>query len=258
MEEIWQDRQVIYRCQDSLEGILTGVYNVYEDKTARENAILSLTDEAFLFAEERVVTPDAEKTGKVVRTLIRQFGYDDYESICFALSTPEEDKAQAVFRTIAAGIDRKTGTGELLHNLADENIHRCFKLARAASREHCHLQGFLRFEELENGILYSRFEPKNNLLTFLLPHFADRFPMEDFVIYDAGRGIFGVHPKGKKWYLMQGAEPEIKDSEEEICYKELFRHFCDKIAIQERYNPKLQRNMLPLHFREYMPEFKHE
>lgn len=247
---------VVYRCQDSLEGVFTGIYRVYEDKVSREDALLSLTMDPFLFGEDRVVEPDPVRTQKVVRTLITRFGMEDYHSLCFTLSTPEMEKAQWVFHTVARGLERKTVPGHLMDDLADDQICSCFKAARNASREHCHLRGFTRFEELENGIMYARIAPKNNILTFLMPHFADRFPMEDFVLYDAGRGMFGIHPSGGRWYLMQGEEPEVKNSREEKVFQDLFRHFCDRIAIKERKNLDLQQNLLPLRFREFMTEFQ--
>ena len=94
-------------------------------------------------------------------------------------------------------------------------------------------------------------------------HFADRFPMEDFLLFDAGRYLFGVHPAGRPWYTLQGkdawervqSETE-KLSTAELHYRELFRSFCHTIAIKERENRDLQRNMLPLRFQEYMVEFR--
>ena len=124
-----------------------------------------------------------------------------------------------------------------------------------------HLLGFVRFEELENGILFTRIAPKNNVVIFLMPHFADRFPAENFMIYDEKRELYGIHPSGKHWYLAQGKEfaskrTEWQLSDREQQYQELFRYFCHKIAIKERENKELQRNMLPLRFQEYMVEFK--
>ena len=42
----------------------------------------------------------------------------------------------------------------------------------------------------------------------------------------------------------------------EETYQELFKQFCDSIAIEARINPKLQMNMLPLRFRPNMTEFQ--
>lgn len=250
----------IYQCEDSLEGIFTAIYNTYEDKCDRMDTVISLTDELYLFAEYVPVISDNTKAIKVMNTLRRKFGEEDYMKICMALASPDTEKAQALYRTIAAGLATNCPAGHLLDNLADDYINRVFFLSRAANNEFLHLRGFIRFAELDNGIMYAAIGPKNNVLTFLMPHFADRFPMENFMIYDEGRRLFGIHPAGKNWYLMQNSEIEMREenlqySDGELEYRELFRHFCRTIAIKERKNLELQRNMLPLRFREYMIEF---
>jgi probable DNA metabolism protein len=302
----------IYRCQDSLESIFTAIYNVYEDKRDVSETRLSLTDEPMLFATDIPVEEDIDKVHKVIRSLKRYFGEDNYLHICYALSSSSPQKAQAVFGTIAAGLTHRRSErgdqrhkmtadigaqmhhsarpgsdsqqGHLFDNLADDSIHLAFTLGKAAANEHHLLLGFLRFQELEDGILFAKIGPKNNIMTFLMPHFADRLPGENFVVYDDGRNFFGVHPAGKAWYLVDGqveGESETGDgarsqtmhrtadyameglsdgfesrwSKEEREYQELFRSFCHRIAIKERKNLKCQRNMLPLRFQEYMLEF---
>lgn len=280
---------IVYQCEDSLESIFTAIYNSYQEHRDHNDTRICLDQEYYLFAEYVPVTADREKAAKVIRTLKRRFGEADYQSICYALSAPDGDKAQAVYQTIVKGLAKGTRQGHLLDNLTDDDCNRAFALSRAAGREANHLYGFLRFEEVQNGILYAKIGPKNNLLTFLMPHFADRFPMENFIIYDDKRNLFAVHPAGQEWYLMSGqglhltSEQEgestsegeteyaeegteqyscsnqkkglvISDKEQQI--QELFRHFCRSIAIKERENRKLQQNMLPLRFQEYMLEFK--
>ena len=38
-------------------------------------------------------------------------------------------------------------------------------------------------------------------------------------------------------------------------YEELWQAFCDSVSIEARHNEKLQKQMLPLRFRNNMPEF---
>lgn len=272
----------VYRCQDSLESIFTAIYQVYEDRHSREEVLLSLDDEPMLFSTEIAVEADESRYSKVIRTLKQRFGAEDYEDICLALSSPDPEKAQAIYGTIAAGLKSQCRSGHLFDSLADADVNKAFKLARNASRENCHLRGFTRFEELEQGIMYARIGPKNNLLTFLMPHFADRFPEENFVLYDDVRNLFGVHPAAtyqgafpsvehaamsdstvgtgcEAWYLLRGGDLSMGDlhkSAEEHKYQSLFKEFCRSIAIGERRNLELQRGMLPLRFREYMTEFQ--
>lgn len=250
---------IVYRCEDSLESIFTAIYQAYEEKRNHEDTELRLDDEPLLFAEDIVVTPNREKVLKVMRTLQRTFGEGDYYDLCMALASEDPLKAQAVYRTIVLGLRHKVSPGHLFDNLADDEVNRAFKLSRNASRECHHLKGFLRFQELDNGILYAKIGPKNNILTFLMPHFSDRLPIENFMVYDAVRNFFAIHPAGKQWYLMDGTQLDVPlqlhFSEQEQEYQALFRHFCRSITIKERENWELQRNMLPLRFREYMIEF---
>ena len=68
----------VYRCEDSLEGIFTAIYNIYEDKCDHSDTGISLTGELFLFAEYIDVTTDITKAMKVVNTLKRRLGEEDY------------------------------------------------------------------------------------------------------------------------------------------------------------------------------------
>lgn len=248
----------IYRCEDSLEGIFTAIYRVYEEHRSREEVLLTLDDELRLFSTVTVVEPDEERFQKVIRTLRRDFGEKDYEYLCLALASTDEEKAQAVYATVAAGLRSGCGAGHLFDNLADTQVNKAFRLAQNASRESMRMWEFVRFEELENGILYSKIKPKNNVLVFSMPHFADRFPQEHFVLHDVGRDLFGVHPAGEEWFLLRGEKgsPDLPVSASEEKYQLLFKEFCRSIAIDERRNLQIQRGMLPLRFREYMTEFR--
>lgn len=252
---------IVYQCEDSLEGIFTAIYNAYEEKRDHRDTAISLTEELFLFAEYVKVITDEEKARKVARTLRKRFGEADYQWLCLALASRDVAKAQAVYQTVVEGLRNAAVSGHLFDNLANDAIHRVFALGREVQNECHHFKEFVRFQELENGILYSRIAAKNNVLVFLMPHFADRFPIENFMIYDENRDLLALHPAGKPWYLLRGAEnPEESEafrfSERETEYQELFRCFCRRIAIKERVNLELQRNMLPLRFRAHMVEFQ--
>lgn len=251
---------IVYRCEDTLESVFTAIYQAYEERRNHDDVLLSLTDDPIFFGEDVTVRADQEKTRKVMRTLRQRFGPEDCGRLCMALASENPDKAQAVYRTVVQGLRGRSRPGHLFDNLADNDVHRAFALARGVSTETGHQKQFLRFQELENGVLYARIGPKNDVLAFLMPHFADRLPIENFVIYDEKRILFGIHPAKEAWYLLRGEETDrpsaLRYSAAEQGYQELFRQFCHTIAIEERRNRKLQRGMLPLRFREYMVEFQ--
>lgn len=200
-----QQNTLILLCEDSLEGIFTGVYEAYALRRPLSEIRLQAGEETTyrLFSEYRHVAPDAGKTEKVVRTLQRRFGMKDYEILCLALSSGDEDKAQAIFGTVAWGL--KNGCrGRILSHLTNPDVHRVMEMSRYARNEMHHLQGFLRFQEIEGGILYAAIAPQNHVLPFLAEHFSDRFPMENFLIHDERRDMYAVHPAGKAWFLVAG------------------------------------------------------
>lgn len=251
-------------CEDTLEGVFTGIYEAYARHYNREKIRLQvMEDENYrLFAEYVRIESNPEKAVKVMRTLRDKLGEDAYKDVCLALTTDDREKAQVVFRTVELGLGMRNG--RIMDHLSDDNVRRVMELSRAANNELMHLRGFLRFQELQNGILYAKIGPRDDILSLLAPHFADRMTMENFMIYDHKRRQIVVHPSGADWYLMKNVNGDIledidmlgeafSDKEEE--YQELFRYFCNKISIKERENRALQLSMLPLRFQKYMTEF---
>jgi len=249
-------------CEDSLEGIFSGIYDAYASKRPHPEVHLLVGEEENLrlFAEYREIPADSGKAVKVARTINREFGTEGYMAVCRALASADAEKGEAIYKMVVAGLSM-CDPREIMGNLSHRHVMKVFELARFSANEAHFLTEFIRFRELENGILYARCGPKNNVITFVMPHFADRLPLENFVIHDEVRGIYGLHPARKDWYVvtdearnMPGALAE-GFSEDEKKYSELFTSFFHTIAINERKNLKLQRNMLPLRYREYMTEF---
>ena len=249
-------------CEDSLEGVFTGIYDAYLKRKphAQVHLCVGQEDNYRLFAVYEQCLPDETKAVKVARTIGRELGREAYMAICRALASPEPDKGEAVYKMVVTGLSMKNKK-QVMGNLKDPFIRRVFELARFTANEaHYHVE-FLRFKELENGILYAQMGPKNNLITFVVPHFADRLPLENFVIHDTLREIYALHPAKGDWYLATGNGGEAPGenmvySRGEEKYSELFTHFFHTIAIKERRNYGLQRNMLPLRYRKYMTEFQ--
>ncbi len=247
-------------CEDSLEGVFTGIYDAYALREGHVHNHIQIGEEENLrlFASYLYIRPDCVKTKKVAETIQKRLGTEVYYSICRALATQDAGKGQAVYQTVVDGITNGYGR-RVLEHLTNPFVELLFRLSRNAANEIHHLLEFVRFEELRQGILYSKIGPKCNVVSFLMPHFADRLPLENFVIYDEKRDLYGVHPAGGEWYLVSGLEEPVGESaprsEKEEAYRELFTMFCQTIAIRERKNLKLQQQMLPLRFQEYMVEF---
>ncbi|MCD8039208.1 MAG: TIGR03915 family putative DNA repair protein [Lachnospiraceae bacterium] len=251
-------------CEDSMEGILSGVYEAYrikKEKGIESHAFIHLVtrhpDMYRLFTEYTAQETNPENADKVAGTIKARLGSECCYQLCLAMASCFEDKADAGYHTIVLGL--RTNDRRILDRLGEECVQSAFRCARASSNELCHMMEFTRFRELEGGILYAEINAKHHILPFLMPHFADRLPAENFVIYDKAADIYGLHPGMKPWYLAQGVEPDsdrLKSTDSEKEYSALFQSFCRSVAIESRMNLRLQASLLPLRFRPDMTEWK--
>ena len=251
----------VFVCEDSLDGILTGVYDAWDSRLGHSGVRLKTadTDTYELFCEYRDVKTDMEKAEKVLRTVLRRMGEEAREAICYACACPNPDKADAIYRLIARGLSMEDGA-KAIHYLQDPSIALVMKLRQKAWHEAHRMLGFLRFEELPGGVLYARMEPPYAVLPLIAPHFADRFRQENWIIHDLKRGLLALHPAGGWWVLTDDGELNQKfltgRSEREEEFQALWKTFCQTIAIEERRNPRCQQTLRPLRFRPHMNEFQ--
>lgn len=246
----------IFVCEDSLEGIFTGVYDACASRLGHRNIRLTTgePENYELFSEYITVTPSEEKTQKVIQTITSRFGMQFYESIYQAAMSGEAcaskkmDKADAIYETILLALSCGDGQKVLL-SLGEPCVYRIFELCRATNNEACRHLEVLRFAELENGVLFATIHPKDYILPYVAEHFTDRLPMENFMIYDATHQLVAVHKSSKGYMLADAADLDLdkinRYSADELEYRKLWLTFFDHIAIESRKNPSLQMQHMP-------------
>lgn len=250
----------IFLCEDSIDGIFTGIYDAWASRYGHKNIKLCINDTITyeLFSEYITVTPDSEKSEKVGCTIIARLGMEVYQDILQAVLAHDDkkknehpDKADCIYRTLLYGFSLADGH-RILQALGNPYIARVFELSRSTGNEAHHLLGFLRFQELENGVLFSTIHPKNQVISVLAEHFTDRLPQEHFMIYDATHQIAAIHKAGSRYFLTDASNlnPDVitRLSPAEKEYQKLWCDFFDSIAIEARKNPKLQSQNIPKRF----------
>lgn len=262
--------RIIYVCEDSLTGIFSGIYEVWKRKMTAEEAGLEVGDsfERRLFCEYIFCKAEERKALAVIRMIQKNLGADVYEKISYALLSADRRKAEMVFRAMleAKKLSRKD---RLMEHLGNEAVRTVFGMYRQVANEAHHYKGFVRFRELKNKTLFAKIEPKHAVLPCIAEHFADRFPQENWVIYDKTHEVFLIHEKGKRYYFLQqymcmkgdsGSDQNIAGgfSEEEMDYEALWKGFVQSISVAERENRALQNQNLPLRFRTNLVEFSKE
>ena len=252
----------IFQCEDSLDGIFTAIYDAWESGYGLMNVrieVLNGRDDCYnmeLFSEYIPVEPDEEKAEKVARSIRSKISEEAYEMVGYAAVSDSPWKADRILRFLMLGF--RVGAS-VVNRLGDDAVRDLFELRRYVGNELHLYTGFLRFSELDNGVMFAKFEPKSDLAALIMPHFANRFPDENMVIYDVKRKKAAVCREGGKWFMTEVsdeiAECVMNATDTEADYQKLWKSYFTHMAIEERINPKLQRNMLRIRFRTHMTEF---
>lgn len=255
--------QIVLLCEDDLESIYSAVFDAFTMKADPKTTHIYLDGRESMefFTEYIYVDRDEEKARKVAKALVRRFGQNVYEHMTYILCHESDKRVDVFYHVIELGLSLKYPE-TIFNHMGNKWVMEGFEMKRKASREIMHLLGFLRFEELKNGILLAKFHPKTDCILFLARHFADRLPSENFIIYDEKREKCIIHPYRGEWYLRTRVKEEDfmarDESDSQQFFAMLYKEFCRTIAIKERKNEKLQQNMLPLHFRDCMVEFSRD
>ena len=250
----------VYVCTDTITGIFSAIYDAWKTKLGQEQLgiVLKGAIDQELFCEYMEVV-ESEKKAVAVENLIKQhLGYETYWDIYHAVLSGNKEKGDAILGTMleARYVENKR---KIMDHLTNPKVRKVFELSRKVANEAHYYQEFVRFRELNNGILFSDIEPQNQILPCLGNHFSNRFPLENWMIYDKTHRMFLVHQERHPWILVLDEEPNhemIKNiSEKERTFVHLWKGFFDSIAIKERESYERQRQHLPLRYRTHVTEF---
>lgn len=246
---------LILRCEDSLEGIFTAIYDAFVYKNQMEqpytDSISITVGEGCmsLFAKEIAVVTEAYKVERTVYSIQTRLGYSVYDTLLRALCHFDEERATIVLgyliRAFAKGHD-------ISDYLADPYVMRVMELSRKVENERQKFYGFLRFRDT-GSVLVAQVEPKCNLVPLMVEHFTDRFPNENFIIYDEKRRLAAVHEAFHSCVLTAGIELEL-DQYGGDAFEVLWKQYVSSMEITQRHNEKCQNTMMPKWYRKYMFE----
>lgn len=248
----------VFVCGEEPDDIWCGIYDAWMSRLGHANVRLEPSGcDAELFCEYRDVVRSAEKAAKVTDSIRSKLSEDIYESVYKAALSQDKYRSDKIYRFLiyAFAVGPK-----VVHMLQLPAVYELFSMNRHLRGELDHMLGFTRFSQMREGVLLAKIGPKNDLTVLLAAHFADRMPQENWIIYDDNRKKAAVHQAGGGWVMVL-AESELwqerlSQETDEAVFENLWKTFHQSIAIKERENPRCQRTMLPLRFRNYMTEFR--
>lgn len=249
---------LILQCEDSLEGILTAIYDAFVEKNKRPDfrdgdiaIAIGANNTMSLFAEQREVSTDLDKAQKTLLSIQKKISYLAYKKVRSALCHFDLERGNVVLGFLIKGFPMGA---RVLENMADPYVMRVIELARKVDNESHMFCGVVRFYDL-GKFLYSEIEPKCHVLPQIMDHFADRYPNEHYVIYDKKRRVALIHLAYADSVFVSGDQWDIDLSQHEDYFERLWSQYFKSIAIEERYNPRCQNNLLPKWYRKHMVEF---
>ncbi|MDD3138987.1 MAG: TIGR03915 family putative DNA repair protein [Lachnospiraceae bacterium] len=255
------DVKQIFICNDTITGIFSAIYDAWKTGHDIDHIGIAIIDnyEQTLFCTYEKVIETSQKAVAVENLIKKNLGMDAYMDIFYATVSVDKSKGNAI---LGAMLEAKQipNSKKIMDHLSNAYVRKVFELSRNVAHEAHLFTGFVRFRELSNKVLFSEITPKNQILVCIADHFADRLPLENWMIYDKTNKVFLVHQAGKKWVLVIGEEPdlnmitEISDSEQH--FAQLWNGFCKSISIEERYSIHRQKSHLPLRYQQDMVEFQ--
>lgn len=234
----------------SFEGFLSLVYEVYYKKLKPTKIYKTLPNE-IIFEEILEIQTSEENSTKVLKAIKTKFPKPIVEKILNIFMCDSRAFEVALLEFIIIGFkDTKQ-----LFNINNSSVFYLSNLEKELFKNVHKMYAFLRFEELDDDTLYAKLECKFNVVYFLAKHFLKRFNNQNFIIHDINRKIAFI--KTKDDYSIQEVaffdEPNYSTNEEK--FQKLWKRFFKGVTIEERINPKLQQQLVPLIYRTYMSEF---
>lgn len=275
MEELYDS--IAYLYDGTLEGLFTAVFCAFERHEEPADVCRADAYQPRLSQLAVTIETSLPKADRVRKGIIRAAGRRGYRRVRRAALSDSPDAGTAVYRFIAFAMAEnakrpchrcpRRGTcrsafaspkqtscprvvGHLIDDVASPAVKPVHKLSVAVNRECEHMRQFIRFRELEGGLFYARCNPKANVVPLIMDHFAERFNVQPFIIYDENHHIAGIS-EGGDWQLVDtrdwpGHELRLPpETSGEAVMADAWRRFYRALSVDCRYNPELRRRFMP-------------
>lgn len=250
----------VFVCNDTVTGIFSAIYDAWKLNLESDQVGIALKGslEQELFCEYFEVEESAQKAIAVENLIKKHLGDEAYWHLYHAILSENVDKGDAVLGAMLAA-KKIPNSKKIMNHLSEPKVQRVFELSRKVGNEAHFFKEIVRFQELRSGVLFSKINPSNQILTCIAEHFTNRLPLENWMIYDETHRMTLLHQAGRRWLLVTGEEIDLKKikdfSEQEKKFEKLWKGVIENISIKERENLKLQRQHLPLKYRDNIVEF---
>lgn len=246
-----------YLYDGSLTGLFTTLQHILETNIQPNSICREYQFTPSLFEESQTIRTDETASTKVWERIHRLGGRLMFRNLGLVFLSEMPDFEMKIYTYLCLAIaNGKDPVDQIQH----PGVKACHSIWQRVLREVHKLKGFLRFEELEDGLLWATYAPDANISCMLAPYFARRMSNEKFMICDVKRGIgFYYNREEVEEVIIEESilkrlriNPSLRNTPD--IYAQLWRHYFEEIAITERLNPKLQMSLMPKKYWGFLTE----
>lgn len=245
----------IYLYDDTFEGLLTSIYDAFYSNGSPPTSIYgkSQTNTPLLLGNIVEISTDINKFKKVKNAIINKINFLSLKKMYFAFLSNYEDKGIIIFNYLKIAFK----LGPDVHDFLNIDVIRLVDNITKKVLNECHrFEGFIRFNQIEEKLLYSSIEPDNDILELIGDHFKNRFPREYFIIHDISRQKALIYNTNFYEIIDMDMETYEKLKFHNDEYTDLWKTYFKATTIQERKNLKLQCRMMPKRYWKHILETK--
>jgi probable DNA metabolism protein len=243
---------IVYEIENSLEGVLTAIFDSYLNKEVPDIVTSSNRYQARIDSVVRLIKTDNEKAERVKRSVMKYSSEKTIDMARVVMRSSLLSKSTVVFNYLRKIIEEKR---EIALDLGSSETVDFNEIRNKVMLENHRHKGFLRFSETTNGVLYAHFTPDNDIIELLVPHFVKRFKYRAFAIHDIRRNKLALYDKKKVVFTTPTEPISVYVGETELECRSLFKNYFDAVNIKSRKNTRQQRGYLPLRYTKNMTEF---
>lgn len=241
---------LIYKYDGSFEGLMCCVFESYERNEVPDKIYGPDYFQLTFFPVKEIQT-DEKKAQRVLSSIPKKMSSKTLFFVKRCFLTCLEQKEWYILMFLRLGYEHGA---KILNMISNDIVNALFRAENNLANEAHLYTGFIRFSVI-NNILATQIDPKNFVLPILGKHFANRYPSEQFIIYDSTHGMALVYDtKAVHICPMEDFVIPAPDASE-LEYRKLWQMFYNTIAVPGRENPKCRMSHMPKRYWKYMTEF---
>lgn len=245
---------------ESFEGFLTAVFEVYEYKLPDVTIVKQSICNATIFGQQRSVVTDDAKAKRVWKGLHQHISKEAVTALYHTWLSEVDNVEQVLLQYMRYAFSKKESIETDFSHPAVLTVAQTIKKVH---REKHRMEAFIRFQLTKDGLYYAVIEPDYNVIPLLSKHFKNRYADQRWLIYDTRRK-YGIHYNLEEVSFVQLTFSEgvkgndintVYDEQEEL-YQSLWQQYFKSVNIKARKNIKLHIQHMPRRYWKYLVEKK--